>query len=223
MFLLITIAMGLPWWWLQDAVFILILGLAIFLESLPHYKNYTIKRNTDRKQRQLYRCRTRYKGTHLSHHPPPCPTKTPRKKSKFQGWGMFNIVPLIDNTVATQEELFLTTHDPSRIMEFYPTLTVMHPAMQDAHQKHQGVVNEHLHQGLISSPEYPSCFSNSMVNDNIIIDSEASVCISPHKTDFKTYRPSAMTIKNLSLTNRVAGEGLIQWQLQDKTRTYDYH
>jgi hypothetical protein len=51
----------LPWWWLKDVVFILNLQLAIFLESLPHYKKYRIKRNTDRKQRRIYRCHTRYK------------------------------------------------------------------------------------------------------------------------------------------------------------------
>ncbi len=208
--------MGLPWWWLQNTVFILNLRLAIFLESLPHYKNYTIKRNTDRMQRQLYRCHTRYKGTCLTWRPPPCPTKTPRKKSKFEGWGLFNTVPLIDNTVPAWEELFLATHDPSRIMEFYPMLTAMRPAMQDAHQKHWGIVNEHLHQGLIFFPEYPSCFSNSTVDNSVIIDSWASMCISPHKTNFKTYGPSGMTIKDLSLTNRVAGEGRILWQLKDK-------
>ncbi len=42
------------------------------------------------------------------------------------------------------------------------------------------------------------------------------MCISPHKTDFKTYGPSGMTIKDLSSTNKVTGEGIIQWQLQDK-------
>jgi hypothetical protein len=49
---------------------------------------------------------------------------------------LFDTVPLIDNTIAAQEELFLATNDPSRIMEFFPTLTMMRPAMQDAHQKH---------------------------------------------------------------------------------------
>jgi hypothetical protein len=55
-----------------------------------------------------------------------------------------------------------------------------------------------------------------MVEYKVIIDSRALVCISPHKTDFKTYGPSGMTIKDLSLMNSVTGEGLIQWQLKDK-------
>jgi hypothetical protein len=45
---------------------------------------------------------------------------------------------LIDITVAAQEELFCATNDPSRIMEFYPTLTAMRPrthAIKNAHQK----------------------------------------------------------------------------------------
>ncbi len=55
------------------------------------------------------------------------------------------------------------------------------------------------------------------------------MCISPHKTDFKTYGPSVMTIKDLSSPNRVAGEGVIQWQLQDINghmviiRVFGYH
>jgi hypothetical protein len=55
------------------------------------------------------------------------------------------------------------------------------------------------------------------------------VCISPHKTDFKTYRLSRMTIKDLPLMNRVVVEGFIQWQLQDKNghtviiKVFGYH
>ncbi len=55
------------------------------------------------------------------------------------------------------------------------------------------------------------------------------MCISEHKSDFITYGPSGMNIKDLSLTSRVAGRGLIQWDLQDKNghtvtiKAFDYH
>ena len=73
----------------------------------------------------------------------------------------------------------------------------------------------HLRHVLISSLEYPGCYSSTAVYNDVIIDTGASVCISPHKDNFKMYALSGMKIKDLSSTNKVAGEGLIQWQLQD--------
>ncbi|KAL7468693.1 hypothetical protein ACHAXS_008919 [Conticribra weissflogii] len=47
----------------------------------------------------------------------------------------------------------------------------------------------------------------------LIIDTGASVCISPHRDDFVTYGPSKVRIKALSNTNLVEGEGLVQWKV----------
>jgi hypothetical protein len=47
------------------------------------------------------------------------------------------------------------------------------------------------------------------------INSGASICISPHHANFITCGPSNMNIKDLSSSNKVAGEGLIQWRFQD--------
>jgi len=69
---------------------------------------------------------------------------------------------------------------------------------------------------LISSTEYPQCFSNLTVAKEVIVDTGASVWISPHKKDFTTYVPSTMKIKDLSSTNMVDGEGIIRWDLQDE-------
>ena len=41
------------------------------------------------------------------------------------------------------------------------------------------------------------------------------MCISPNKSDFVTYHPSRMNIKDLSSTNTVAGEGQIAWTILD--------
>jgi hypothetical protein len=94
-------------------------------------------------------------------------------------------------------------------MDFYATLSKF-PEKQASHIR-CGRVNVNLRQ-----VEYLHCFSSSTVANNVIIDSGALVCISPHKSDFITYGPSGMKIKDLSSTNKVAGEGLIQWDLQDK-------
>lgn len=60
-----------------------------------------------------------------------------------------------------------------------------------------------------------SCYSAATVDPPLIVDTGASVCITPLKTDFVTYRPSTMRIKDLSSSNTVAGEGQISWHVVD--------
>jgi hypothetical protein len=102
---------------------------------------------------------------------------------------------------------FLATHDPSRIMDIYSIFA--HP------NKDEGVVTVPLKAALISSFEYPYCLSSKIDNSSVIIDSGASVCISPNQSDFITYKDSKMKIKDLSSSNKVAGEGILRWKLQD--------
>ncbi len=68
----------------------------------------------------------------------------------------------------------------------------------------------------ISFLDLPQCFQ-SIVNNNslLIIDSGASICITPHRMDFVTYKTSKMKIKDLSSSNTVAGEGLMRWKVED--------
>ncbi len=68
---------------------------------------------------------------------------------------------------------------------------------------------------MISTIDTPLCLSSSIIKSNVIIDTGASVCISPHRSDFFTYVASTQKIKDLSSSNWVAGEGLIRWSLQD--------
>jgi hypothetical protein len=49
----------------------------------------------------------------------------------------------------------------------------------------------------------------------LIINSGASVYITPHRLDFITYKMSNMKIKDLSSSNTVAGEGLLRWKVED--------
>jgi hypothetical protein len=50
----------------------------------------------------------------------------------------------------------------------------------------------------------------------LIVDSGASCCISPHREDFITYSDSKVKVKDLSGSNKVAGEGMIKWKVLDK-------
>jgi hypothetical protein len=195
----------------------------ILLHSMPN-KNPIINRSTERKQRQLYQQRTKYIGKRRRHQPP-LPQVTPSMKhEKNGGWGsLFSKHPTIlgHKLNAQLEDWFLTTHDPSRIMDFYATSSKF-PEKQASHIR-SGQVNINLRQVLISSIKYPRCYSSSTDTNNVIIDSGASVCISPHKSDFITCGPNGMKIEDLSSTNKAAGEGLIQWDLQDKKRSHSYN
>jgi hypothetical protein len=48
------------------------------------------------------------------------------------------------------------------------------------------------------------------------IDSGASVCITPHRSDFIMCKTSDMNIKDLTSSNKVAGEGLLRWKVEHR-------
>ncbi len=54
------------------------------------------------------------------------------------------------------------------------------------------------------------------IQASLLTNSGASVCISPHHSDFVTCNNSKMKIKDLSSSNHVAGEGIIRWTLGNK-------
>jgi hypothetical protein len=70
-------------------------------------------------------------------------------------------------------------------------------------------------QALISTFEDTKCFSSIAINSSLVINSGASVCISPHMSDFITYNKSKMKIKDLSFSNHVAGKGIVHWCMKD--------
>ena len=51
----------------------------------------------------------------------------------------------------------------------------------------------------------------------LIVDTGASVCISPKREDFIYYQDSKANIKDLSKTNTVSGEGIVGWKVRDTT------
>jgi hypothetical protein len=63
--------------------------------------------------------------------------------------------------------------------------------------------------GYVSRIDLPHCYLNEILNAILIVDTGGSVCITPHHSDFITYQPSSMKIKDLSSTNIVKGEGIL--------------
>jgi hypothetical protein len=102
---------------------------------------------------------------------------------------------------------FLYTHDPSQLVRF--TQFFAQPSSTD------NVITVPLNQALVSSIKHLYFLSSKAVLSSVFIDSGASVCISPHQSNFVTYLASKMNIKGLSSTNQVAGEGILRWSLQD--------
>ena len=49
----------------------------------------------------------------------------------------------------------------------------------------------------------------------LIVDTGASCCISPNRADFIHYTASKAQVRDLSGTNKVAGEGIIRWVVKD--------
>jgi transposase InsO family protein len=62
-------------------------------------------------------------------------------------------------------------------------------------------------------------FNISPSDEPLIVDTGASVCITPHLDDFVpgTYQSSSLIVKDLSGANEVAGEGTIAWSVVDDT------
>jgi hypothetical protein len=78
-----------------------------------------------------------------------------------------------------QENINFGEYDPSQVVVFlnkFPTTTL------------EGIIAVPLKQAIISSIAYPYCFSSKANEGNVIIDSGASVCISPHRLDVITYK-----------------------------------
>jgi hypothetical protein len=61
-------------------------------------------------------------------------------------------------------------------------------------------------------------FNVSLLNDPLIVDTSASICITPHASDFKTdmYCSSSVQVKDLSGVTTATGEGMIQWPVIDE-------
>jgi hypothetical protein len=159
-------------------------------------------RNMERSQRRRYHCSsiTAYLLLNKQQH-------FKAVKFKYRGWASH---PKISSNLAKQEQenINFEEYDP-KVVDFlnkFPTTSL------------EGIIIVPLKQANISSIAYPYCFSSQANEGNVIIDSGASVCISPHRSDFITYNESAMKMKDLPSSNKVAGKGIIQWSIKDHHR-----
>ena len=123
---------------------------------------------------------------------------------------------------------FVSTFDPSAIVASLFLGTIPLHSTQDAHDRkitipvtresilrlgyfhrfyalYHGLENNHVYRGATSD------------KTPLIIDTGASVCISPHRSDFITYKKSKLKIRDLSASNSVAGEGYVRWTVRDKS------
>jgi hypothetical protein len=120
-------------------------------------------------------------------------------KFKYKGWASY---PKFSPNLAKQEQenIDFGEYDPSQVVDFlnkFPTTAL------------EGIITVPIKQANIRSIAYPYCFSSQANEGNVIIDSEASDCISPNHLKFITYNKSAIKIKDLSSSNQVAGKGII--------------
>jgi len=188
----------------------------------------------DRLQRRTYRRHTKFRGRRLHQSKTATPRpRTQRSEPNFGGWASLRaalphwllLLPcfIIPPRVNTREDAFdilweemqqeqritafLSQHDPSSI-----TSTTNFPTFSQASAL--GYVSKNLRL-LLNSIDSPQCFSSMADLPSVIVDTGASVCISPHRSDFVTYHSSKMKIKDLSSSNQVAGEGILRWKLED--------
>jgi hypothetical protein len=127
---------------------------------------------------------------------------------RYEGWVLFpppapNISHRISAPVVNE---FITLHDPRQIME-------IEKIFPSQNEMNHGVVTLFL--SFVSTYDDVRCLSSSTIKSSLVVDSGASVCISPHKEDFIVYGASTMKIKDLSSSNNVAGEGIISWNMHD--------
>jgi hypothetical protein len=210
------VSLGFPWWAIDSmssGIILLHSNLLYLLPLPPQWSPFSYK-YYDRTQFQRY-CRNEKYKPKCSRI---CQSTREHKKCKPQldGWASWpdtapNLSSHLQITMPILDE-FVSTHDPSCIMEFAQFFS------EPSHV--HGVVTVPLqHQVLISRFEDPCCFSSKLIASSLIIDSGTSVCLSPHKSDFITYNKSKMKIKDLSSSNHVAGEDIIRWSMHDALGT----
>ena len=208
------------WWpdWLSDASDDLLLGRLHFISDLCSLHNSgfrftwsldwhsTVSILSYRERRKLLR---RYHS---------------KLRKSFNMPGDTSSVPTSQQfTFMQRVSMFVKTFNPVQAFRpFIPKQPLPSPVDDDPH------VSIHLSSGTSSmlSSTLRSflihIFNVTMPSDcPLIIDTGASVCITPHASDFKqgTYRPSTLKVKDLSGDNNVHGEGIIQWPIKDSSGT----
>ena len=118
---------------------------------------------------------------------------------------------------------FVNTHNPAAIVQFmsdvFKPLSISTKLKVKVNLFDQRPYWKRIcHQALVHAIKLPRAYNGSISNGlPLIVDTGASVCITPRREDFIFYRDSKVKIKDLSKTNTVAGEGIVRWKVRDKT------
>ena len=122
-FILFSLSINLPWWWIQDVLSIITNGIILFrFFVLGGYRSRMRKtRSIERHARRLYRRHTKYKGLCRQALPRPRQITHPRRK-KYDGWGSplppCQELPSSAPTTSKILSQFLASHDPSLIVHY---------------------------------------------------------------------------------------------------------
>jgi hypothetical protein len=221
-------------WWTIERLLSIQLGVKIIIYQLkdpPRRRIMKSKRSIARLQRRMLHCHIKFKKGN-NHRRSRCLQRQKMKSFLFLcGWSSYaETMPHVHSLLqclhqppvshdleimAKQAqwnhlvEKFIETHNPARSYKELQQQVISRVPIEE------GIVSKRFKKILISSIGSPHCFSNTAVRSSVIIDSGASVCISPHQSDFVTYNKSNMKIKDLLSSNQVAGEGILRWLIQD--------
>lgn len=129
--------------------------------------------------------------------PPPAPSSNDHMKSNTT-----DMSPRFQLDSICLDNIFSSNYDPSNIMQIY---------------RFNNILTRSDIPAFFTMMEKTSIFSAQDIHSTppLIVDSGASKCITPLRSDFVKYHPSTAVIHGLSATCNVAGEGLINWQVID--------
>ena len=119
----------------------------------------------------------------------------------------------VDDTWNVLVETFVYSHDPSEIVEFLFGVSFDRDRRVSLPL---GEAQEHDGLRTLLEPRGLPAYLGSTMNIPLIIDTGASICVSPCREDFISYKKSKVKIKALSSSSTVAGEGLIRWNVYDR-------
>ncbi len=217
---LFLMALGLPWWGIHpvySTISLIKFQLPYQLPCSLKFKNieHALRGNT------LLPWRVKF-NNRRSRHQLQC---APRgHQHQIKGWKQLplpapNILVQLPNQSLCSGnnpskilvDSFIKTHDPSWIMDFY---NIFDNKKATKHIPKPGRISASSLVTMGYRIDLPHCYLNDILNAIQIVDT-GSVCITPHCSDFITYQPSSMKIKDLSSINRVKGEGILWSKVED--------
>jgi hypothetical protein len=124
------------------------------------------------------------------------------------------------NNVETRDDLFnilvdtfVYGHNPAEIVELLFGITFDRKRYVSLPL---GKAQEHDGMRALLEPRGLPAYLGSTMDIPLIVDTGASICVSPRRDDFISYKKSNIKIKALSSSSNVVGEGMIRWNVYNK-------